>query len=151
MNSLLSIRKMRIVAAAIFIAAIGLFFWRPATLALPAPPAIHPQGNITDNEQTLSLAQATAVFDLSVLPPKSAPIIEAQPVDPTAAIRRYQLVGVTINKSGAFALVSDGAHNFTLKQGDMLDGFVVHNIGPRRIEFKKGDVIAAIELPGTVQ
>jgi len=151
MNSLLPIRKMRLVAAAIFIAAIGLFFWRPATLALPAPPADYPQDTITGNEKMLSLGQATAVFDLSVLPPESAPIVEVTPVDPTAAIRRHQLVGVTINKGGAFALVSDGAHTFTLKQGDMLDGFVVHNIGPRRVDFKKGDVIAALELPDTVQ
>jgi len=151
MNSLLSSHKIRLMAAAIFIAAIGIFFWRPAPLAAPAPPVDFPEDNITHDKQLLSLEEATALFDLSALPKEPAPIVKAQPVDPTAAIQRHQLIGVTINKSGAIALVSDGASTFTLKQGDLLDGFVVDTIGPRRIEFKKGSMIAALDLPGASQ
>ena len=93
---------------------------------------------------------AIALFNLGSLPAVEAPPPPpvAEPViDPAAAIKRYTLLGVTVNEVGAIALVSVDGNQQSLKHGDRLEGFEVVGILPRQIDFQKDDVTASLVLP----
>jgi hypothetical protein len=151
MNKFAAISKMRIASVAIFIAALGIFLWRPAPLVLPAANAGTVLETSIHRGDAISLERAKAYFDLSFLPAKLMPSVAPQPVDPAAGLQRYQLLGVTVNQTGAVALVSDGAHPFNVKLGYVLEDFIVSNIEPRRVEFKKDDTVAILELPAVAK
>jgi hypothetical protein len=151
MNRFSSISKMRIASAVIFITAVGVFLWRPAPPILPAAHAGTALETSMYRGDAISLKRAKAYFDLSVLPAEPTLSVAPPPVDPAAGLQRYQLLGVTVNKAGAVALVSDGVRPFNLKLGDVLKDFIVSNIEPRRVEFKRDDTVAILELPAAAK
>ena len=138
---------MQLLTASIFLTAVCVAIWPMPDMTLPKIKTAATMETIGVDEHFFSYSHAQTLFDRSTLPPVLIPAI-TNPIDnPTSEIIRHQLLGITLNKSGAVALISDGAHTFNLKTGDILEGFVVSNIESRRIEFKKGDISAALELP----
>lgn len=95
---------------------------------------------------TVTVEELKLLFSLTDLPKRAAP--EPSPVDPSAAIGRYRLLGVTMNDDEALALIADGNTQLTLRQGDMLAEFVVTRIRPRQVEFEKEGIAASLRLAG---
>lgn len=92
-----------------------------------------------------------SLFDLTRMPsaiqPAQPPAATTPTLDPAAAIRRYTLMGVTANEHEAVALLSDGASQITIKEGDRIAGFAVTDIRSRQVVFEKDGVVATLSLP----
>lgn len=137
-------------ACALTAAAAFLLLWTPRGKAMaPAAPqtplfaAAEPSA-----ERGLPTTEAIeALFAIETLPPAPPPVIVEPPVDPAAGLRRHILVGVTMSESVAVALLFDGGRQIQVRKGDLIEGFNVAAIEPRRIEFRKDDVVVALELP----
>ena len=151
MNELLKLDRWRWTAIALAGLAAALLFWPTPNRAAPVLTVPAPRPVLL---QPMTEESAIALFDLSTLPPIKAPPPPpvAQPViDPAAAIKRYTLLGVTVNELGAIALLGGNGQQQSLKQGDMLDGFAVVQILPRQIDFQKNDIAVSLVLPASEQ
>lgn len=150
MNSRPTLNRPHFLSLAFIIAGVAFLIWPTPEQALPT--IIDHRNASADqiNNQALRAEKAQALFDFASLPAAPAPEPRAPnpaAIDPTAAIKRYKLVGVSVNEQGALALLSDGFAHFTIAVGDKLAGFTVTKISPRRIEFEKESIAATLSLP----
>ena len=130
--------------------AIAVLLWPAPTFTEPSRAEPFAQNGQTSRDVVLSADKANALFNLARLPSPEAPAPVPAPVvriDPAAALKRHRLLGITINENEAVALVTDGARQMLLKEGDSLADFVVKTISPRQVTFEKDGVVAALSLP----
>jgi len=144
-NRVLQSYPLRLAVAAIVAASIALIFLPPPTRNIPAPITV--EAPLAISLSPLSAEQAESLFDLASLPvievPPPPPVI----VDPAAALKRHTLLGVSLNETGAIALISDGVRQLSLKEGGVLAGFEVIRIWPRQVDFEKDGTTVSLSLP----
>ena len=153
MISGLSYSALRTAAGATALAALALVLW-PAPqrdlVSETSPPAdSEPRSadRVAFSGETLE-----AFFRLDQLPAPKAPApavaaVRVVEIDPAAELRRYRLLGVTITGDDAVALITDGARQFPLREGERLADFVAAEIRPREVKFEKDGVAATLSLP----
>jgi hypothetical protein len=83
-----------------------------------------------------ALTRLAARFDLSTLPAERTP--EPPPVDPTAALRAFTLIGIVGTDDTSVVLMAGGGAPSTLKIGEALAGFTLATVEARRVVFVQG-------------
>lgn len=135
--------RLRLGALSLIAIAALLVLWGPreAASATAIEQASPPAQFVT----TLTAEKVASLFAIETLP-EPPPVVEAPP-DPAAELKRHRLIGVIASDGMAIALLTDGAAQLRLKEGDALAGFELVALEARRAEFKKGELLVALDLP----
>jgi len=147
-----SYSTLRMISGATGLAALAILLWPAPERDLVSAMELSADSRQSASRVALPGERLRVHFRLDRLPaPKApAPVVVAAPaveIDPAAALRRYRLLGVTINEDDAVALITDGARQVLLKEGESLANFVATEIRPREVVFDSDGVVATLSLP----